>query len=80
MDNLATLVAENGCNIQSLQSFLQPAPEAGYDNFCASATLRVPANYSSAKLKADLEALGDQLGVEMTVEDADRQEGVDYHD
>ena len=58
-------LAERGVNVESLTTEVRPAPMSGEPLFHAEALLAVPASLSTADLKEHLEALADDLMVEL---------------
>ncbi len=61
-------LAEQGINLERLQTDVRPAPMSGEPLFHAQATLAVPASASLETLQARLESLADELMVELRLD------------
>ena len=60
---MARMFAENGIDVDIIKSRLQPAPEAGYDNFAAEVQLRVPNWFVGSRKLSDLrDSIEDRTG------------------
>jgi glycine cleavage system regulatory protein len=68
--NLSQALAQRGVNVDSLETSLESAPMSGELLFRASAELLAPVELDLNELGASLEALGQELMVEVTVEEA----------
>lgn len=67
--DVARVLAGRGVNVEELESEVHSAPMSGEALFTARAVLRVPAAHSLAVLRADLEALGSELMVDLAESD-----------
>lgn len=67
--DVARVLAGRGVNVEELESEVHSAPMSGEALFTARAVLRVPAEHSLALLRADLEALGSELMVDLAESD-----------
>lgn len=67
--DVARVLAARGVNVEELESEVSSAPMSGEALFTARAVLRVPAEHSLAVLRADLEALGSELMVDLAASD-----------
>jgi glycine cleavage system regulatory protein len=67
--DVARVIAERGINVEELESDVSSAPMSGEPLFRARALLRVPAGASPGDLRARLEALANELMVEIEVGD-----------
>lgn len=61
------LLAERGVNIRSLDTELTHAPHTGQPLFSLEARVDVPSGVSARSLRRDLEALGDEENVDLTL-------------
>ena len=68
--DLARVLAEQGVNIEDLTTSVTSGAFTGEQVFTASASLRVPEEVETDALKATLERLGDDLMVDMRVDEA----------
>jgi glycine cleavage system regulatory protein len=66
--DVSRILAERGVNVEELESEVASAAMAGDRMFKAQARLRAPANLSLADLRAQLEALGSELMLDLAVE------------
>jgi glycine cleavage system regulatory protein len=67
--DIAHALATRGINIEELETEVSSAPMSGGELFRARAQLRTPAGIGSAELRAVLEALADDLMVDITLKD-----------
>jgi glycine cleavage system regulatory protein len=67
--DVARVIAERGINVEELESDVSSAPMSGELLFRARALLRMPAGASPGDLRARLEALANELMVEIEVGD-----------
>ena len=69
--DLSRVLAKQGVNVEELSSKCQSAPMSGETLFRATANLRIPAAASLDTLREQLEAIGDDLMVDVSLEPAD---------
>lgn len=69
--DLARVLATQGVNVEELSSTCESAPMSGETLFRATANLRVPASTSLDALREQLEAIGDDLMVDVSLKPAD---------
>ncbi|QIK67235.1 amino acid-binding ACT protein [Nocardioides sp. HDW12B] len=67
--SISSLLAERGVSVEELETEVRDAPMAGGTLFEAHAVLVVPADLSSEDLRAALEALADELLVDVELAD-----------
>jgi glycine cleavage system regulatory protein len=67
--DVARVIAERGINVEELETEVSSAPMSGEPLFRARALLRVPAGASPGDLRSRLEALANELMVEIEVGD-----------
>lgn len=67
--DVARVLTARGVNVEELESEVTSAPMSGEALFTARAVLRIPAEHSLATLRADLEALGSELMVDLATSD-----------
>jgi glycine cleavage system regulatory protein len=67
--DVARVIAERGINVEELESEVSSAPMSGEPLFRARALLRVPAGASPGDLRSRLEALANELMVEIEIGD-----------
>ncbi len=68
---ISSLLAEHGVNVEELSTDVSDAPMAGGTLFEADAVVVVPAGADTAALRAGLEALADELMVDLDLHDTD---------
>ncbi|HEY5927166.1 MAG TPA: ACT domain-containing protein [Kofleriaceae bacterium] len=66
--DVSRVLAERGVNVEELESAMASAPMSGEPLFTARARLLVPAGLELATLRTALEALGNELMVDVTAE------------
>ena len=69
--DIAHALAKHGVNVEELNSSVESAAMSGEPLFRATANLRVPSSVSLDDLRDQLEALGDDLVVDVTLTRAD---------
>jgi len=67
MRDISRLLTEHGINVESLSTDVRPAPMSSEPLFHAEALLAVPLGLSLEQLQGHLEALADELMVELTL-------------
>jgi glycine cleavage system regulatory protein len=67
---ISALLASHGVSIEDLSTEVREAPMAGGLLFCASAVLAAPASANSETLRTALEALADELMVEVALSES----------
>ena len=67
--DVARVIAERGINVEELETDVSSAPMSGEPLFRARALLRMPAGASPGDLRSRLEALANELMVEIEVGD-----------
>lgn len=77
---VAAYLADEGVNVESMETEVAPAPVSGSPLFRMQAEIRVPPALPLAALQANLEQLGHELGVDVTVRhpDSGRRRPADY--
>jgi glycine cleavage system regulatory protein len=63
--DVSRILAERGVNVEELESQMASAPMSGEPMFVARARLRVPATLELSALRTALEALGNELMVDL---------------
>lgn len=66
--DVSRILAERGINVEELESSMGSAPMSGEPMFSARARLVVPGTLELAQLRTALEALGDELMVDLSAE------------
>lgn len=72
VQQISTLLASASINVEELATRRVDAPMSGEYLFHAEARLRVPASVTPASLRAQLEAIGNDLMVDVTLEEPAR--------
>lgn len=67
--DVARALAARGVNVEELESEVMSAPMSGEALFTARAVLRIPVEHSLQAVRADLEALGSELMVDLAADD-----------
>jgi glycine cleavage system regulatory protein len=67
--DVARVLAVRGINVEELESEVMSAPMSGEALFTARAVLRIPVEHSLQVVRADLEALGSELMVDLAASD-----------
>jgi glycine cleavage system regulatory protein len=70
ISQISTALAQNGVNVEELETECSSAPMTGETLFHAKAEIQVPAQCDLARLRADLEKIASDLMVELKLRDA----------
>lgn len=65
---VSSYLASQNINVETMETGIVPAPMSAAPVFQMEATIKVPASLELATLAANLGEIGDQLGVDITVE------------